>query len=184
MLAKLVKKHQKAILVSKKIGFLRCNSYFRYYHENERLEVGLLINKEHYVKNGYFVFEGHDDLADVCDAPTDKAGIYLVFALKDNTRNLIYIGRSGRLKKDGTMFIRKSGLGGLKDRIVNGKQFGERRSVSWPRRMQKDRINKLIIHWYVTHNEETFYCPKKLEKKLLVKHRNLKGERPKWNKQG
>jgi hypothetical protein len=41
---------------------------------------------------------------------------------KDRYKELIYIGISGRVKKDGSLFIRK---GGMKDRMINGHQFGE-----------------------------------------------------------
>lgn len=59
------------------------------------------------------------------NAPTDKSGVYIEYTLKGGKIELNYIGRSGKIEKDGSMFIRKAGLGGIKDRIVNGHQFGK-----------------------------------------------------------
>ena len=64
------------------------------------------LNK--YTDKGNFTLTIDDKLQLVCNAPNDKSGVYLVY---DNNKELIYIGRSGRVKKDGTLFIRKAGLG-------------------------------------------------------------------------
>lgn len=80
-----------------------------------------------YTHNGHFFFEPTDNLEQVCNAPTDKSGVYIIYALKSGRIELLYIGHSGEIKQDGTLFIRKAGLSGLKDRLVNGKQFGEPR---------------------------------------------------------
>ena len=89
------------------------------------------LNK--YKQNDHFFLNPKDDLKQVCNAPTNKSGIYIVYALKNGKIELIYIGCSGKIDKDGSMFIRKAGLGGLKDRLVNGHQFGKiPRRISWP----------------------------------------------------
>ena len=49
----------------------------------------------------------------------------MVYALVQNVKELIYVGISGRVDADGRIVIRKAGLGGMKDRIVNGHQFGK-----------------------------------------------------------
>jgi hypothetical protein len=55
------------------------------------------------------------------------------------------------------MFVRKAGLGGIKDRIVNGHQFGKiQRRVSWPIQMGREGID---AYWYATHNEIVMDCP-------------------------
>ena len=80
------------------------------------------LNK--YKHNDHFFFKPTDNLNSVCNAPTDKSGVYIIYALKNGKIELIYIGRSGELKSDGTLFIRKAGLGGLKDRLAaNAKQL-------------------------------------------------------------
>ena len=139
------------------------------------------LNK--YKQNDHFFFKRTDSLRQVCNAPTDKSGVYIVYALKKGRVELTYIGRSGKVQEDGTIFIRQAGLGGIKDRIVNGHQFGKfPRRISWPSQMTKENIEALDIYWYVTHNDKYIDCPSILEKQLLKKHSDIHGRRPRWNK--
>lgn len=137
------------------------------------------LNK--YKQNNHFFFKPTDNLNSVCNAPNDKSGVYIIYALKGGKIELIYIGRSGEVKQDGTLFIRKAGLGGLKDRLVNGKQFGEPRRNSWKTVMNYEKIEALDIYWYATHCEKYIDCPKTIENKLLQKHLAIYGRLPKWN---
>lgn len=134
-----------------------------------------------YKQTNHFFFKVTDNLSQVCNAPTDKSGVYIIYALKGGRIELIYIGRSGEVKSDGTLFIRKAGLGGLKDRLVNGKQFGEPRRNSWKTVMRYEKIEALDIYWYATHNDKFIDCPRILENKLLQKHVEIYGRLPKWN---
>ena len=137
------------------------------------------LNK--YEQNNHFFFTHTDNLRQVCNAPTNQSGVYIIYALKGGRIELIYIGRSGELKSDGSLFIRKAGLGGLKDTLVNGKQFGDARRNSWKRQLQIEGIEALDIYWYATHNDKYVDCPKELEKQLLRIHYNLQGRLPTWN---
>jgi hypothetical protein len=138
------------------------------------------LNK--YELHDHFLLKPQDSLREVCNAPTDKSGIYIVYALKKEKIELIYIGRSGKIGTDNLMFIRKAGLGGIKDRIVNGHQFGKiPRRTSWINQIKIEGIETLDIYWYVTHNEKYSDCPRFLENKLLQKHFNIYGRLPKWN---
>lgn len=137
------------------------------------------LNK--YTQNDHFFFKPVDNLGQVCNAPTDRSGVYIIYALKGGRIELVYIGRSGEVKADGSHFIRKAGLGGLKDRLVNGKQFGAARRNSWKTQMLAEKIEGLDIYWYATHNDQFVDCPKKLENKLLQKHFDIYGRLPKWN---
>ena len=135
-----------------------------------------------YTENDHFFFKPKDILKEVCNAPTNKSGLYIVYALKNGKIELVYIGRSGKIKKDGSMFIRKAGLGGMKDRIVNGHQFGKTpRRISWVNQMKLENIEALDVYWYVTHNNNSQDCPRKLESILLQKHFDIYGRLPRWN---
>ena len=134
-----------------------------------------------YKHTNHFFFKPSDNLSERCNAPTDKSGVYTIYALKGGHVELIYIGRSGEVKADGSLFIRKAGLGGIKDRLVNGKQFGETRRSSWRTQMLKEKIEALDIYWYVTHNDKFVDCPRILENRLLQKHFDIYGRLPKWN---
>jgi hypothetical protein len=137
------------------------------------------LNK--YKETDHFFFKPVDNLRQICNAPTDKSGVYIIYALKGLQIELIYIGRSGEVKSDGSLFIRKAGIGGLKDRLVNGKQFGEPRRNSWKSQMLTEKIDALDVYWYTTHNEKFVDCPRILENKLLQKYFNIYGSLPKWN---
>lgn len=134
-----------------------------------------------YKDNSHFFLTVDTDLEKVCNAPNDKSGIYLIYALKDGYVELVYIGISGKVKKDGSLFIRK---GGMKDRMINGHQFGKiPRKISWKRQIKIENIEALDIYWYVTHNDKFTDCPRILENKLLKMHFEIFGRLPKWNKE-
>lgn len=127
--------------------------------------------------NGSFIYKSTHRLNEKCNAPTDKIGIYLVYD-KDE---LIYIGRSGKINDDGSIFTRQ---GGIKNRLVAGKQFGEPRRNSWANQMNIEGIDELKIYWYVTYDSNNKSCPEKIERELLISYKKLHNRRPKWNKQG
>src|SRR4051812_19095609 len=108
-----------------------------------------------YEHHGHFFLTSKDNLRTVCNSPTDKSGVYIIYALKHDEVELIYIGRSGKIEKDGSMLIRKAGLGGIKDTIVNGHQFGKiPRRISWLKQMTQENIEALDVYWYVSHTEK------------------------------
>ena len=140
------------------------------------------LNK--YEQHDHFFLKPQDSLREVCNAPTNKSGVYIVYALKNGKIELTYIGCSGKILADGSMFIRKAGLGGIKDRIVNGHQFGKiPRRKSWITQIEKEKIEALDIYWYATHNQKYSDCPRILENKLLQIHLDIYGRLPKWNKE-
>lgn len=139
---------------------------------------------EKYKENGHFFFNPKQDLKEVCNAPADKSGVYVVYALKGGKIDLVYIGCSGKLNTDGSIFIRKAGLGGIKDRLINGHQFGKiPRRKSWPVQMSLEKIEVLDVYWYVTHNDAYSDSPRILENQLLLKYGAIYGNLPKWNKE-
>ncbi|MGD9563377.1 MAG: hypothetical protein AB7F88_14140 [Pyrinomonadaceae bacterium] len=132
----------------------------------------------------HFVFQSGDRLRQVCNAPTDKSGIYIVYALKNGGIELVYIGSSGEVQGEGTLFIRRAGLGGIKDRIVNGHQFGKiPRRNSWPIKMKKEGIEALDVYWYVTHDYSFVDCPRIVENRFLQQYTEIYGQLPRWNAQ-
>ena len=47
-------------------------------------------------KSDHFFLNLNDNLMLVCNAPTDKSGVYIVYALAKGKIDLIYVGRSGK----------------------------------------------------------------------------------------
>lgn len=133
----------------------------------------VLLDLEKYTESGNFLFRSTDNLNQVCNAPSDKAGIYIIYAITDTTEQLVYLGRSGKVKSNGQLSIRK---GGLKDRLVNGKRDKEPRKKFWLREMSDNKIDALKIYWFVTHNSKFVDCPEIVEKKLLKRYYPL------WNR--
>lgn len=130
-----------------------------------------------YNHNGRFDFRPNDDLSQVCNAPTNKSGVYMVWAATNpSNKELIYIGRSG-IKKDGIMKHRKDGIFG---RLVKGYQFGRiQRRKSWPNIMKEYGISVLSVCWYDTDKDN----PEEIEDKLLSEHiYYFNDKKPKWNK--
>ena len=133
-----------------------------------------------YSHKGEFNFKVLDSLGKVCNAPIDKSGVYLVWdATNPSNKELIYIGRSGK-KIDGQIIHRKAGLGGMKDRLVNGHQFGKNpRKKIWPIVMEQTGIKQLSINWYDTDDDD----PVEIERSLLAEAVKLLGILPRWNNQ-
>ena len=139
------------------------------------------LNK--YKINDHFFFTVTDALKDVCNAPTDKNGVYIIYSFKNGKIDVVYIGSSGKKLADGTIKTRKAGLGGMKDRLVNGHQFGKiSRKKSWPIQMLIENIEALDIYWWVTYDEKSKDCPLKIEDVILRKYLKIYGQLPKWNK--
>jgi len=137
-----------------------------------------------YKLKNHFFFEPQQSLSKVCNAPADKSGVYIIYALTRGKIKLVYIGCSGKIDNSGKMFVRKAGLGVIKDRLVNGKQFGRTpRKISWPTQMLIGNYYALDIYWYVTHDDKCMDCPRKLENNLLKKHLDIYGYLPQWNKE-
>lgn len=75
---------------------------------------------------------------------------------------------------------RKCGLGGIKDRLVNGHQFGKLpRRRSWPMKMREMGLSVLSVFWFDTENDD----PEKVEELLLAEATYKNGVLPPWNKQ-
>lgn len=140
----------------------------------------MLEQLQKYPHCGHFKFRKDDSLKDVCNAPTDKSGVYLVWTEVNGVRYLMYIGRSGR-KEGGVIIHRKAGLGGMKDRLVNGHQFGKiPRRHSWPMAMEKLGISVLEVNWYDTGSDD----PVEVEHELLADYQQCLGQLPLWNSIG
>jgi len=135
------------------------------------------LNK--YKTNGHFFFNPTDNLAAVCNAPGNCSGIYFIYALEKGKVNLIYIGISGRKGADGNIMHRK---GGIRGRFLTGKQFGDRRSKTWPAKMKEENIEALDIYWWITYDGKVKDFPRDVEEQLLKKYHATFGELPRWNK--
>jgi hypothetical protein len=126
-----------------------------------------------------FVFDQNDSLEEVCNAPDTASGIFLVYAISNEEKELIMVGSTGTVQNDGTL---KSKNGGLYDKIVNGHQFAKTgRKYSWPAQMKKESIDKLEVFWYDTFNDKTKIIPTFIEGQILQNFLIENSKLPRWN---
>ena len=130
-----------------------------------------------YQIQNHFSFSKDDVLGKVCNAPKDKSGIYIVFAIINETPELVYIGSSGKMRKNGSIKHRN---GGLFNRIVEGKQFGKKRKLSWKNKLIEDNIESLDIHWYDTFTNDR-EIPLYVEGLIIQKYFTVHNCLPIWN---
>ena len=126
-----------------------------------------------------FTFTTEDSLEEVCNASESGSGIFLVYTVEGETKELIMVGSTGTIQNDGTL---KSKNGGLHDKIVNGHQFAKTgRKYSWPAQMKIEDISTLEVVWYETFNDKTKAIPTFVEGQVLQNFLDENGRLPKWN---
>ena len=129
---------------------------------------------------GQFNFKSNESLKVKCNAPKNESGIYLVFGLMNDKEELIYVGSSGKMQKNGTLKHRQ---GGLFDRIVNGIQFNGPRYKTWPLKMNEENIKMICVHWFVTFKDEIKDIPAFSECIIIQRSFKNNGCLPRWNEE-
>ena len=137
---------------------------------------------EKYSLNGSFFFQATDRLEEVCNAPCDQFGVFLVYALRKGRVELIYIGKSG-YHITGTKGTLDTSLhDGLRENLIDGLHFDEtKRKNSWPVQMLIEDIEALHIQWYVTCDSQYKDRPKTVKMKILKIYKNIYSSFPRWN---
>lgn len=129
--------------------------------------------------NNQFSYSVDDNLEEVCNASENGSGVFLVYAVYDEEKELIMVGSTGTIQNDGTL---KSKNGGLFDKIVNGQQFAKTgRKYSWPAQMKLESIDRLEVYWYETFNSKNKVIPTFLEGQVLQNFLDENGKLPRWN---
>ncbi|OYU96390.1 MAG: hypothetical protein CFE21_08310 [Bacteroidetes bacterium B1(2017)] len=131
-----------------------------------------------YRQKGNFLFRPSSKLAEVCNAPANSSGVFAIYALERGRVNLVFVGISGKEGPEATIIHNK---GGMKAKIVTGKQFGGFCRNTWPMRMKLENIDALEIHWFVTYGGMEKDFPRNLEIDILTKHQEQFGRLPRWN---
>ena len=126
-----------------------------------------------------FTYTVDDSLEEVCNASETGSGIFLVYTVDGEVKELIMVSSTGTVQNDGTL---KSKNGGLFDKIVNGHQFAKTgRKYSWPAQMKLENINRLEVYWYETFNAKTKGIPTFVEGQILQNFLDETGKLPRWN---
>jgi hypothetical protein len=129
--------------------------------------------------NNSFTFTTNDSLEEVCNASESGSGIFLVYSVDGEEKELIMVSSTGTVQNDGTL---KSKNGGLFDKIVNGHQFAKTgRKYSWPAQMKLENIDRLEVYWYETFNGKTKGIPTFIEGQILQNFLDENERLPRWN---
>lgn len=125
-----------------------------------------------------FTFTIEDSLEQACNA-SEGAGVFVVYAVEGDAKELIMVGSTGTVQNDGTL---KSKNGGLYDKIVNGHQFAKTgRKYSWPAQMKLENISALEVVWYETFNADVKAIPTAVEGQVLQSFLDANAKLPRWN---
>jgi len=128
---------------------------------------------------GNFNFTTADSLDVVCNATQTGSGIFLVYNVDGEDKELIMVGSTGTVQNDGTL---KSKSGGLYDKIVNGHQFAKTgRKYSWPAQMKIEKLERLEVYWYETFNSKNKIIPTFAEAQILQLFLTENQKLPRWN---
>ena len=134
---------------------------------------------EKFTVKGNFTYTLNDSLEEVCNASESGSGVFVVYAVDGENKELIMVGSTGTVQNDGTL---KSKNGGLHDKIVNGHQFAKTgRKYSWPAQMKIEGIERLEVSWYETFNTDVKIIPTYIEGKILQDFLDENGRLPRWN---
>ena len=128
---------------------------------------------------GSFSITADESLEEKCTAPENGNGIFVVYSVDGEEKELIMVGSTGTIQNDGTL---KSKSGGLFDKIVNGHQFAKTgRKYSWPAQMKKENISVLEVVWYETFNAKNKVIPTFAEAQVLQNFLDENSRLPRWN---
>jgi hypothetical protein len=134
---------------------------------------------EKFKSSNSFTFTVNDSLEEVCNAPEGSAGIFVVYEIDGDSKELIMAGSTGTVQNDGTL---KTKNGGLYDKIVNGHQFAKTgRKYSWPAQMKLENISVLEVVWYETFNADVKAIPTAVEGQVLQNFLDANAKLPRWN---
>ena len=129
--------------------------------------------------NNSFTFTAENSLEDLCNATETGSGVFLVYEVNGEEKELIMVGSTGTIQNDGSL---KSKSGGLYDKIVNGHQFAKTgRKYSWPAQMKIENIALLEVVWYETFNEKNKTIPTFVEAQVLQNFLDENNRLPRWN---
>jgi hypothetical protein len=118
------------------------------------------LNK--YKETDHFFLKPSDSLVKVCNAPEKKAGVYIIFALKNGKIELVQIGSSNENE-------------GIRDQIIREQFFLKGK-------MKQENIEALDIYWYVTQTSKAINDPVKIKAQVLKTHQGFYGREPRWNR--
>lgn len=133
---------------------------------------------EKYTNKGEFIFKKGDKLVDLCRNIPNESGVYLMYTMKNNEEELVYIGASGKMKRNGSFGVQK-----LHKRIQNMQNSKLTRQIHFEQEMEVNKIDEIKVIWFVTFDDSFKDLPLYVEALLLQGFFNKNNQLPRWNKQ-
>lgn len=133
---------------------------------------------EKYHLTGTFTFKVGERLVSKCDNIPNEPGVYLIYAVKKNKKELVYIGASGKMNQDGSFKVQK-----LKKRIQNMQNSSTRRQTYFENKIKELSLDWIEVKWFVTYLNEHSDLPLNIEGTLLQMHFDKFKVLPLWNNQ-
>jgi hypothetical protein len=133
---------------------------------------------EKYKNKGFFTFKHGEKLSLKCKEIPNDTGVYLVYAVRANKKELVYIGASGKMNQNGTFKIQK-----LKKRIQNMQNSKTRRETHFNNEISNLKLISIEVRWYVTFDSEFNDLPLNVEGTILQEFYSKNGVLPLWNNQ-
>jgi hypothetical protein len=133
------------------------------------------LNK--YKNQGHFFFVKGNNLKELSAGVPDLPGVYYIIRLSRGKIDLVYIGKSGTIKQNGTFKEQ-----GLKERL-NNKQDGMHREVFFNEKCIQENIDALDVYWFVTFDNKNHDLPGFVEGVILQRYFEVHGKLPPWNKE-
>jgi hypothetical protein len=105
----------------------------------------------------------------------DKVGAYVLRAARDQAVEIVYVGRSGTLRNDGT--FRNQKLFGR----LQAKQEGMSRQAFFRKKLDEGGFTGLRIEWFETWDDNHRHAPALAEAELLQAYLDEHRHLPPWN---
>jgi excinuclease UvrABC nuclease subunit len=135
-----------------------------------------ILNK--YQTKGSFTFFKGERLSSKCGAIPNEPGVYLIYAIKNLKKDLVYIGASGKMNQDGSFKVQK-----LKKRIQNMQNSTTSRQSYFENKIQECNLDSIEVEWFVTFVDDQKDLPLNIEGTLLQLYFDKNGVLPCWNNQ-
>ena len=133
---------------------------------------------EKYTNKGEFIFKMGDRLVDHCRNIPNESGVYLMYTIKNNVEELVYIGESGKMKQNGSFGVQK-----LHKRLQNMQNSQLSRQKHFEQELGANKIDAIKVAWFVTFNDSFKDLPMYVEALLLQNYFNKNNQLPQWNNQ-
>ncbi len=129
------------------------------------------LNK--YKNNGHFFYDGKALMKEVCNAPEEGIGVYIIYRLAHGNIDLVFIGSYGKVIQNPTLEVTEKGL--IKE-ITKGSKLND-----WKIKILSEDIDALDIYWFETFDKEPYDIPSTIKGVIMQKYFDVHRNIPPWN---